>query len=90
MTGDVAARVKPQTFVFEFSTASIDALKWLAVSLMVVDHINKFVFKESVPSMFALGRVGEPLFDGRKLILLRACSSVAGRHRHRTLTNLRA
>lgn len=62
MTGGVAEQAKPQTFVFEFSAASIDVLKWLAVILMVVDHINKFVFKEAVPSMFALGRVAVPLF----------------------------
>jgi TraX protein len=53
---------KPQMFSLEMSAASIDALKWLAVALMVVDHINKFVFKESVPSMFALCRVAMPLF----------------------------
>lgn len=47
---------------FEMSACSMDALKWLAVAFMVVDHINKFVFKETVPSMFALGRMAMPLF----------------------------
>jgi TraX protein len=47
---------------FSMSEPSLDAIKWLAIALMVVDHINKFVFKETVPSMFALGRVAMPLF----------------------------
>ena len=49
-------------FPTHFSAASLDALKWLAVLLMVIDHINKFVFAEAVPVMFALGRVAMPLF----------------------------
>lgn len=57
-----AAKGKPLAKSFEISAASVDALKWLAVVLMVIDHINKFVFKEAVPSMFALGRVAMPLF----------------------------
>jgi TraX protein len=44
------------------AAASIDWIKWLAVALMVVDHINKFVFKEGVPGMYAMGRVAMPLF----------------------------
>ena len=57
-----AAQGKPLVAPLAMSAASIDALKWLAVALMVLDHINKFVFKESMPSMFALGRVAMPLF----------------------------
>jgi TraX protein len=57
-----AAPGKPLIFTLEMSAASIDALKWLAVALMVIDHINKFVFKDAVPSLFALGRVAMPLF----------------------------
>ena len=57
-----AAQSKPLIASFEMSAASIDALKWLAVALMVIDHINKFVFKDAVPNMFVLGRVAMPLF----------------------------
>jgi TraX protein len=49
-------------YTVNMSATSIDMLKWLAVVLMVIDHINKFVFKETVPGMFALGRVAMPLF----------------------------
>ncbi len=56
------AQGQPRGTIFTMSSESIDALKWLAVVLMVIDHINKFVFKEAVPSMFALGRVAVPLF----------------------------
>ena len=47
---------------FIFREQSILALKWLAVVLMVVDHINKFVLQESMPVTFALGRTAMPLF----------------------------
>jgi hypothetical protein len=56
------AQGKPLMVPFEMSAAWMDALKWLAVALMVVDHLNKFVFKKSVPSLFVLGRVAMPLF----------------------------
>lgn len=49
-------------FSLSMNAASIDALKWLAIVLMVVDHVNKYVFKETIPSMYALGRVAMPLF----------------------------
>jgi TraX protein len=57
LTGDKAL-IQP----FTMSEPSLDAIKWLAIALMVVDHINKFVFKETIHSMFALGRVAMPLF----------------------------
>jgi hypothetical protein len=47
---------------FQVSATSIDALKWLAVVLMVVDHVNKYVFHEAIPVMFAMGRISMPLF----------------------------
>ena len=46
----------------DFSEASLSAMKWLALVLMVVDHSNKYLFEGSVAWMFALGRVSMPLF----------------------------
>lgn len=46
----------------DFSEASLSAMKWLALILMVVDHSNKYLFEGSVAWMFALGRVSMPLF----------------------------
>lgn len=46
----------------DFSEASLSAMKWLALVLMVVDHSNKYLFEGSVAWMFALGRISMPLF----------------------------
>lgn len=45
-----------------FSEASLSAAKWLALVLMVLDHANKYLFAESYPWMYALGRISMPLF----------------------------
>ncbi|RRS01149.1 conjugal transfer protein TraX [Aquabacterium soli] len=45
-----------------FSDASLNAAKWLALVLMVIDHSNKYLFGGSVHWMFALGRISMPLF----------------------------
>lgn len=41
---------------------TLEALKWLALGLMTVDHVNKYVFHGSVPALFAIGRLTLPLF----------------------------
>ncbi|MDR7380472.1 hypothetical protein J2X19_005181 [Rhodoferax ferrireducens] len=46
----------------DFSEASLSAMKWLALVLMVVDHSNKYLFEGAVAWMFALGRISMPLF----------------------------
>ena len=45
-----------------FSDASLSAVKWLALLLMVIDHSNKYLFDSSQAWMFALGRISMPLF----------------------------
>lgn len=55
-------KLEPSRGSLSISAASIDALKWLAMVLMVVDHANKYVLKETVPSMYAAGRIAMPLF----------------------------
>lgn len=44
------------------SCGAIEALKWLAIALMTLDHVNKYVFHESLPFAFELGRIAMPLF----------------------------
>lgn len=39
-----------------------EALKWLALVLMVLDHINKYLLQASAPALFAAGRLVFPLF----------------------------
>ena len=47
---------------FKVSDGTIEALKWLAVALMTLDHINKYCFGEKLPGIFELGRITMPLF----------------------------
>lgn len=55
---------KPTSFLPQlvFSEASLSAVKWLALILMVVDHINKYAYEGSVDWMYAVGRLSMPLF----------------------------
>ena len=41
---------------------TLEALKWLALVLMTGDHMNKYVFADSLPGLFELGRLAMPLF----------------------------
>ena len=41
---------------------NIELLKWIAVCLMVVDHLNKYLLNGNYPVMFSLGRLALPLF----------------------------
>jgi hypothetical protein len=49
----------PRLFV---SDGSIESMKWLALLLMTGDHINKYLFNETLPYLFEIGRVAMPLF----------------------------
>jgi hypothetical protein len=44
------------------SSGSLEALKWLALLLMTLDHVNKYLLHASVPELFAAGRLALPLF----------------------------
>lgn len=44
------------------SHGSAEALKWLGLALMLVDHTNKYLYHGEVHWMFAAGRVVMPLF----------------------------
>lgn len=39
-----------------------NALKWLALVLMVGDHVNKYLFNATLPWLFEAGRLCAPLF----------------------------
>lgn len=41
---------------------TLEALKWLAMVLMVIDHANKWVFDASFHWMYAAGRLSAPIF----------------------------
>ena len=44
------------------SSGTLEALKWLALLLMTLDHVNKHLLHASVPELFAVGRLALPLF----------------------------
>ena len=47
---------------FVVPDGSIEALKWAALALMTLDHINKYLLKDQWITAFELGRVVMPLF----------------------------
>lgn len=51
-----------RTGAIKISDGTIEALKWLAITLMVLDHLNKFVYEASLPVAFELGRICLPIF----------------------------
>ena len=44
------------------SDGTLEALKWLALLLMVADHTNKYLLHEASPILFNCGRIAMPLF----------------------------
>jgi hypothetical protein len=45
-----------------FADGTLEALKWLAIALMTLDHVNKYVFHEASAVAFDFGRIAMPLF----------------------------
>lgn len=41
---------------------TIEAMKWIALVAMTIDHVNKHLFQGSIAVMFGLGRLAMPLF----------------------------
>ncbi len=44
------------------ANGTIEALKWVALLLMTADHVNKYLFNETLPFLFEAGRIAMPLF----------------------------
>jgi TraX protein len=44
------------------SDGTVEGLKWSALVLMTLDHVDKYLLHERVPLLFALGRLALPLF----------------------------
>jgi TraX protein len=47
---------------FEVTDGTLEAIKWLALILMIADHTNKYLLHEASHILFNLGRVAMPLF----------------------------
>ena len=48
--------------MLSMADGTLEALKWLALMLMVLDHVNKFLYAEKLPVLFELGRLVMPIF----------------------------
>lgn len=55
-------RIKGQESGWAITDTGLRLMKWLALVLMVADHINKYLFNWQYPVIFAIGRVSMPLF----------------------------
>ncbi|KAK6352129.1 hypothetical protein TWF730_008960 [Orbilia blumenaviensis] len=48
--------------LFRISDGALELTKWIAMVIMTADHINKYLFDESLPFIFEFGRTAMPLF----------------------------
>lgn len=55
------AKLTPETS-FKISNGTLEGIKYLALILMTLDHVNKFWFKDAYAGLFWAGRVAMPLF----------------------------
>jgi len=65
MADGIEARIRVPTSsapALMMSSGTLEALKWLALLLMTLDHVNKHLLHASVPELFAAGRPALPLF----------------------------
>lgn len=51
-----------QRAAFYVPDGTIEALKWLALALMTLDHVNKYLLADKLAGAFALGRLAMPIF----------------------------
>ena len=56
----VAAR--PVLPALRLSDGALEALKWLALTMMVLDHVNKYLWHDAERVAFDLGRLAMPIF----------------------------
>lgn len=49
--------------LLRIESGTLEALKWIGLVLMTVDHVNKYLLHDAVPTMFAAGRLALPIFS---------------------------
>lgn len=54
-----APAIKPQ---INIANGTLEAIKWVALVLMTLDHVNKYLFAHQLPFFYELGRIAMPLF----------------------------
>lgn len=70
------------------ASGTLEAMKWLALVLMTLDHVNKYLFNHTIPALFALGRIAMPLFVFVLAYNLARPKALAGGAYQRTATRL--
>jgi hypothetical protein len=63
-------------------------MKWLALILMTLDHVNKYLLNYRMPALFSLGRIAMPLFVFVLAYNLARPEALAGGVYSRTATRL--
>lgn len=56
------AKLKTHTPPLDVADGTLEALKWIALVLMILDHTNKFLYRGQLPVLFELGRLVLPIF----------------------------
>lgn len=49
--------------LLRIESGTLEALKWLGLVLMIVDHVNKYLLHGALPALFDAGRLALPLFS---------------------------
>lgn len=62
LTRSTSTRAHPHKARFVVADGSLEGLKWLALILMVLDHVNKYLWDQRLVFLFDLGRMVMPLF----------------------------
>jgi TraX protein len=62
-TGEVAIGMRSESGrPWIMAEGSLEAIKWAGLVLMVFDHMNKFLYSETLPVVFEEGRIVMPMF----------------------------
>ncbi|KTD19034.1 TraX family protein [Legionella jordanis] len=62
MTSSANTKHLNALFSINIKSGSIEALKWIAVASMTIDHFNRFFFNGSVEGAYDVGRLAMPIF----------------------------
>lgn len=83
-----AHRPKPEGKPLHVADGALEGMKWLALALMTADHVNKFLFAETLPGVYQLGRLALPLFGFVLAYNLARTSALTSGAYQRTMTRL--
>lgn len=83
-----ARRQKPEGKPLHVADGTLEAIKWLALALMTADHVNKYLFGETLPGVYQLGRLALPLFGFVLAYNVARPSALSSGAYQRTMTRL--